>query len=211
MDVTSPGILSDLIFHRFAGEIIDRGDFTKIYTSSNPSYYYGNMLILPAPPTSDDVQEWIDLFESEFSHDKDVKHHTFQWLPDNKITPEAIKAFTDQGFTYDHISVLTAQATQTDRPAPAGVTFRKIDSDADWNAVVEMQIASGFPTIPPEAYRIFKEAQFANYADMADAGLGGWFGAFKIRMLDDQISFVGIVQTPQYGMPLSYEEPSARL
>lgn len=179
MQVTSPGILSELIFHRFAGEVIDRGDFVKIYTASNPSYYYGNTLIFPAPPAPEDAGNWIALFETEFAYDAEVKHRTFQWEPTAKADPAAIKSFTDQGFTHDHISVLTATATATDRKPPAGVTFRKIESDADWLAATEMQIVSGFPSIPSADYRIYKEAQFITYRDMADAGLGGWFGAFK--------------------------------
>lgn len=178
MKLTSPGILSDMIFHRFAGEIIDRGDFVKTYTESNPSYYYGNFLIFPSPPKAGDRTGWIDLFDAEFAYDAGVNHHTFQWLPDQTADPAVLKEFTDIGFIYDHVSVLTATQTQTDRKPPTDIICRTLQSDQDWNAVIDAQIASGNPSIPPADYRLFKEAQFANYRAMTDAGLGSWFGAF---------------------------------
>ena len=179
MEITSPGILSDMIFHRFAGEITNKGDIVKVYTESNPSYYYGNFLIFRDPPTADDLNEWIALFDREFAHDEGVKHHTFQWLSGKMADPAAIKAFTDQGFTYDHVSVLTAQQTHTDRSPPDGITYRKLQTDQEWSAATEMQVANGFPSIPSDEYLIYKEAQFATYREMSDAGLGGWFGAFQ--------------------------------
>lgn len=178
MEITSPGILSECIFHRFAGEIKDKGAYTKVYTASNPSFYYGNFLIFPNPPKVREFEQWRALFKSEFAHDPDVRHQTFQWQ-NGKADDAVIKTITDQGFTHDYVSVLTATDTQTDRPAPDGVDFRKLETDEDWFAAVELQIATGFPSIPTSEYRIYKEAQFTNYRDMADAGLGGWFGAFK--------------------------------
>lgn len=178
MEITSPGILSDCIFHRFAGKITDRGTYTTVYTVSNPSYYYGNFLIFAAPPKSGEFTKWMSLFHQEFADDDAVGHHTFQWQS-GKADAAAIKEFTDQGFTYDNVSVLTATGTHIDREPPNGMTYRKLETDTDWLAAKESQIAAGFPSIPTADYRIYKEAQFANYRDMADAGLGGWFGAFK--------------------------------
>lgn len=177
MEITSPGILSECIFHRFAGKITDEGDFAKIYTASNPSYYYGNALVFQYPPKLGQSPEWMALFQQEFT-DPEVKHQTFQWQS-GKADPAVIKEFTNQGFTYDHVSVLAATKTHTDRQPPAGITYRKLESDTDWFAATELQISAGFPSIPEPDYRLYKEALFANYRDMADAGLGGWFGAFK--------------------------------
>lgn len=182
MEITSQGILSDCIFHRFAGQITDKGAYTKIYTASNPSYYYGNFLIFPEPPAAGQFSEWMTLFQQEFAKDAEVKHHTFEWQS-GKADPAVIKEFTDQGFTYDNVSVLTATQTYTDREPPTNVTYRKLEDDVDWFLATQMQIAAGFPSIPAADYRIYKEAQFANYRAMSNAGLGGWFGAFKDNLL----------------------------
>lgn len=50
MQPTSLGYRTDLIFHRFEGEVTDRGHYLVIHTPSNPSYRWGNLLIFDAPP-----------------------------------------------------------------------------------------------------------------------------------------------------------------
>ncbi len=177
MDVTSPGILSDLIFLRFGGEVTNRGKFVKVQTPDNPDYYFGNLLILPGPP--DDVAKVVALFDAEFADASGVQHHTFLWEPTARLSTAAKTAFTAKGFFYNHSSVLTAQSVHDDRHVPDGVSFRKLETDAEWDAALDAQMTLNLDNHPREAYIAFKTKQFVQYRDMADAGLGGWFGAFK--------------------------------
>ncbi len=183
MQVVSKGILSDFIFHEYAGSIETHPNYTKVHTRNNPSYYYGNSLIYPHPPSIDDMQAWQMDFNREFGHDPNIRHMTFQWTPDNKADKKVIDAFVAAGFTYDYVSVLTAKATKPTRTIPDNIIFRAIETDAEWAAVVDLQSADGFPNVPAASHRQFKQSQFANYRAMAEAGIGHWFGAFKQDML----------------------------
>lgn len=49
MDVRSPGNRPGLIFQRFEGEPLDRGDYLVLLTLSNPAYCWGNMLVFADP------------------------------------------------------------------------------------------------------------------------------------------------------------------
>ena len=177
MEITSPGIISDLIFLRVSGEITDKGGYVKVLTPHNPDYYFGNLLILPAPP--DDPEKAVALFDAEFADADGVQHHTFMWEPTAALSDTTKKAFTADGFFYNHTSVLTANAVHTDKPAPNGITFRKLETDAEWDAALDMQMTLNLNDHPRDAYIAFKTQQFLQYRDMAEAGLGGWFGAFK--------------------------------
>ncbi len=45
MEIQSLGYRTDLIFPKFDGQIIDRGNYLVILTPTNPTYYWGNFLL----------------------------------------------------------------------------------------------------------------------------------------------------------------------
>ena len=179
MEITSKGLQSDFIFHGFGGVTTDHGDCISVRTPNNPDYFFGNFLLFAGPPAVGDLKHWIERFEAVFAPYPGVRHHTLQWLPSAVPDPAALEKFKQAGFTVDETSVLATQSVHTDKPAPEGVEFRKICTDAEWLAVIDAQTRDGFPQIPKEEYRRYKEVSFANYRRMAEQGLGDWWGAFK--------------------------------
>lgn len=179
MEITSKGLQSEFIFHGFGGVTTDHGDCISVLTPKNPDYFFGNFSLFPSPPKVGDFKNWMARFEEIFSAYPRVRHHTFQWLPSAAVNPNALEEFKQAGFTIDETSVLASQSVQTDKPAPKDVLFRKIETDADWLAVIDAQTLHGNPSVPADEYRKFKEESFANYRDMSENGLGNWWGAFK--------------------------------
>jgi len=133
MKITSAGLQSEFIFHHFNGEVSDLGDVVAIRTPRNPAYWDGNKLVFPEPPKLGDFAKWIARFDQEFTDPK-VRHYSFQWLPNQKIDKSALAAF---------------------------IGYRQILTDAEWDAVIDAQTEQGFPDIPKDQYRTFKEATFA--------------------------------------------------
>lgn len=205
MKITSPGIRSEFIFHRFNGEIKDLGDCVAVRTPDNPAFWDGNKLIFANPPEIGDLAGWSARFASVFT-DQAIQHVAFNWLPDHRADGVAIAEFTAAGFNLDDILVLTARSVHTDKPAPKGVRYRQISSDADWAAVVDAQVAQGYASIPMAEYRTFKEAQFARYRAMAEQGLGHWWGAFKDAEL---VADLGLFFDENLGRFQSVETASA--
>lgn len=203
MNLTSPGMLSDLIFNRFSGEVTDHGDFIKVYTQSNPTFYYGNYLVFPEPPQDGDAQKWVKQFESTFAHDDRIKHYTFMWTPEHKIAPNVIEEFTKIGFEFDESSVLSAVAVKPIKNPPSDVSFKIIETEKEWRQVIELQLLRNDSNATDAEYRKYKEAQFVDYRKMVDADLGRWFGAFKQAELvadmgiffDDTVGRFQLVET----------------
>ncbi|MEE9454332.1 MAG: GNAT family N-acetyltransferase [Paracoccaceae bacterium] len=192
MQINSPGILSDFIFHDFVGEVTDLGDCIAVRTPSNPSYFYGNYLIFPAPPKKGDFGRWRSRFDQVFKQYPGVLHHCFAWKPSAPANRQTIAEFQNVGFMFDTTSVLTATSVHTEKPAPPGVDFRSIKTDFEWVSVIDAQTSEGFPSIPMPAYRAYKEATFANYRAMSEAGRGAWWGAFKgVELVADLGLFFG--------------------
>ena len=67
MDVTSLGFRTDLALLERAGSTIDdRGDHLVVRTPSNPTFYWGNFLLLDHVPAADRVEEWLERFVAAF-------------------------------------------------------------------------------------------------------------------------------------------------
>jgi len=179
MEIKSRGLQSEFIFHDMEAITTDHGDYLSVLTPDNLEYFYGNFLLYPAPPKAGDIDAWRDRFAEVFDLYPAVRHETFQWLPTGSADPEALVEFRQAGFRVDEVSVLSATTVHTDKPPPEGVSFRPITTGAEWLAVTDAQSAEGFPGIPVEEFRRYKDAMFANYRRMAEQGLGDWWGAFK--------------------------------
>ena len=65
MKLKSLALRTDLIFDRFSGTVIDRGNHLVVRTDARPDYFWGNCLIMAHPPVSSDFEKWLDLFERE--------------------------------------------------------------------------------------------------------------------------------------------------
>lgn len=70
MHSKSLAIQTDYIFGRFFGEVFDRGSYMGVKTPSSPNYFWGNYLVMPAPPAPGALNEWIALYNSEFDYKK---------------------------------------------------------------------------------------------------------------------------------------------
>ena len=51
---------------RWGSEVEDRGDYLAVRTPDNPTYYWGNFILVSAPPRADAVDEWLGVFRREF-------------------------------------------------------------------------------------------------------------------------------------------------
>jgi len=65
MNVRSLGFRTDLALLERAGSTIeDCGDHLVVRSPSNPTFYWGNFLLLDHLPAADRVDGWLDRFET---------------------------------------------------------------------------------------------------------------------------------------------------
>lgn len=166
--------LTDSIFHRFNGEVVDRGDYFVIRTRSNPTFFWGNYLLFKTPPDRDCFARWMAFSADEFG--TEMGHVTFGW---DSAEPGDIAVFADNGFESDAFVVLTLSQLPAGEAANDQIQIRKLGNDSEWKAATELQIETGAPTVSMEAYRAFKEPQMLGYRRMQEAGHGAWWGAFR--------------------------------
>ncbi|GAB4426979.1 MAG: hypothetical protein Kow0031_06940 [Anaerolineae bacterium] len=177
MKVQSLGHRTDLIFPRFDGEIIDRGDYLVILTPSNPTYYWGNYLLFARPPGQNNLHTWKELFHREIGSRQKAEHFAFGW---DTVTGEQgeVQPFLADGFNLTETVVLTTDRVQPPPKVNQEVSIRPIETDDEWEQAIQNQVACRSPEFGRAGYEIFKRAQMARYRRMTRAGLGAWFGAF---------------------------------
>jgi ribosomal protein S18 acetylase RimI-like enzyme len=180
MKIQSLSRRTDLIFAKFSGSVIDRGDYTLIQTPSNPSYHWGNYIIFNTPPKNGDFLKWKEIFTKEFPYYEKIQHMVFTWEQ-----PELGEAqeFLDNGFEIDEGIILSTKELIAPTKYNNDIEIRRITTDREWEDTVHIQMLCVDPKFANTGYESFKRKQMVQYKKMSEQGMGHWFGAY----MGDQI------------------------
>jgi len=206
MKAKSLGYQTDLIFPKFDGKILDRGDYLVILTPDNPRFHWGNFLLFKSPPKREDFQLWKNIFHREIASHLDVHHIAFGW---DTVKGEAgdAEAFVDAGFKVFKSVVLSTNKVRAPTNFNTDVVIRPLCGDSEWQQAINNQIACREPDHDIESYTQFKIDQMLRYRKMTKAGVGHWFGAFLgdkmvadlgIFQVDNRARFQSVVTHPDY-------------
>lgn len=179
MNISSLGFLTNFIFSRFSGSVVDKVTYTVIATLLNPGYHWGNFLIFDHGPKSGDLKVWKEIFDREFPGYEVPHHYLFAWERPG-TTPTDYREFLDSGFEFEISLVLSA--IQMKRPPyyNQDICIQKIITDHQWDEVLALQMRCADPKYLKDcaAHERFKRAQFAEYRRLSESGRGFWFGAY---------------------------------
>jgi ribosomal protein S18 acetylase RimI-like enzyme len=173
MDIQGLGWRTDLALLEISGSVLeDRGDHVVVRTPDNPTFWWGNFVLLAGPPTdAADARQWLGVFEAEFPA---AAHRTFGI--DGTVGTAADGApLAALGMETEVSSVMTATSVHEPPKPNREPTYRPLESDADWEQQVELTMAG--ETIGYD--REFSEGRALAHRRLVDAGQGQWWGAFK--------------------------------
>lgn len=170
MNLKSLAILTDLIFIKPYGEIIERENYWVVSFPPNPNFYSGNFLIFRQAPKLGDMKEWEILFKKELTNPQ-IDHHTFMW--DEEEIGE-VEQFEKNGYLFARELVFTATKNSIKLPAKNNqqVEIVPLKNQEDWEQVIQVQMATN-----PQ-YGSFYAKQAKSYQDMIQKKLGLWFAAY---------------------------------
>src|SRR3954447_2700840 len=175
MDVRSLAWRTDLALLEYSGSVVeDRGDHVVVRTPLNPLFYWGNFLLLAAPPAKDTVAEWLGRFVEEFP---DARHRTFGVDGDAELGD--LDPFAAEGFTIQRSSVMTAQQVHPPAHPATDARLRPLVCDDDWAQQVDLSLAGEGDDATPD----FVVPRVASERALVERGHGRWYGAF----LDDRL------------------------
>ena len=175
MRVTSLGLRTDVALRVLEGaEVIDRGDHLVVRSLANPGFWWGNFLLLGAPPGPGTADVWLARFAAEFP----AAGHVALAVDDADASTPIPGEFLAAGLEPQRGTVLTCTAV---RPPPRPNTeagIRPLESDADWQQSIDLSVRcfdAGGPTQEPEEYL---KRRVAARRRLSRTGGGAWFGAF---------------------------------
>ena len=172
MHVTSLGFRTDLALLTSTGSVVeDRGTHLVVRSPDNPSYFWGNFLLLAQPPVPGGEREVVSAFRTEFP----AAEHISLGIDTADLTDDARAAFEAAGLTVDVATVLTTSSLQA--PPAVEAEVRPLAGDDEWEARARLSHQL-YPQTSEETFMAFARRKTAQERLLVDAGRGRRFGAF---------------------------------
>jgi ribosomal protein S18 acetylase RimI-like enzyme len=173
MRVQSLGFRTDLMLRRLEGsEITDHGDYLVVRTPANPTFWWGNFLLLPEAVAGDQADLWTSRFAEAFPG----AGHVALGIDTPGAGP-GLAGFQQAGFQVERDAVLATDAVREPSHVNQAVLVRPLESPEDWRQSVELRLACHEDGEPGND-REFLERRTAQNRGMVQRGHGAWFGAF---------------------------------
>jgi GNAT superfamily N-acetyltransferase len=191
MHIRSVGLGTDLELARTRGTVVDRDDYLVVTTPDDPSYYYGNLLVLPAAPQVGEVAYWTRKFAAELGVNPDIRHVALRWdgiHGDTGATDELVAA----GFTLEHSVVMTARALT----APSVDYQLRPLYGRELPATADLEFADS--DIHDDLFRRFLHRRAAWKQRLVEAGTAAFWGAFDAGVLVGSLGLVPLGDRARY-------------
>jgi ribosomal protein S18 acetylase RimI-like enzyme len=165
-------------------EIERRDGYAVVRSPSNPTHYFGNLLLFDDPPRAGDGSRWEELFAAEFGHDPRIHHCTLLWDRIDGDPGSAQAEFLTRGYDLDDSIGLVAAPGQL-RPHPREhgeveiVTLDPHGDDDLWEAVLELQTATRDQRFEETRYRAYSRRRLDDLREHFRAGRGAWYVAVQ--------------------------------
>ena len=172
MGVTSLGFRTDVALRVLeGGEVADRGDYLVVRSPANPEFWWGNFVLMGAPPGPGTAGTWLARFAAEFPA---ARHVAFG--VDTTDEPAAAPAdFLAAGLEPQRATVLTCTAIRPPPHPGTGAEIRPLESAADWRQSGDLGVRCYGDDGSPE----YRDRRIAAPRQLTRTGRGAWFGAFR--------------------------------
>ena len=172
MQIESLAFRTDVALLQLAGsEVEPHESHVVVRTPDNPTYWWGNFLIFPEAPSSEELPAWEKLFVRTFP---DARHRAYGVATAHGSRGD-MAALEQAGLHVDASTVMTATAVHEPPRPNRSATYRRLTSDADWQQQVELTLAGAERHVE----RDFVVARTAAQQRTVETGAGTWWGAFE--------------------------------
>ena len=173
MEIASLAFRTDLAMLEHSGSSVeDHGTHLVVRTPDNPTYWWGNFLLLAAAPGDvEEARSWIDTFRLDLP---EARHRTFG-VDGTDGTATDLAPFAELGFDTEWSSVMTATSVHEPPRPHREATYRPLTSEDDWDQQLSLSLAGEDPV----DYSLdFCRGRVRADRALVAAGYGAWWGAF---------------------------------
>ena len=185
MPITNLGFRTDVTLRVLEGaQVTDRGDHLVIRSPDNPTFYWGNFLLLGAPPAPGTAVTWLARFAAEFPTAEHVAFGVDGARDDAGVPGD----FPAAGLEPQRESVLTCSAVNPPPRPNELADIRPLTSDADWQQSLDL----GIRCHRDDGGQEYLIRRTAARRRLTEAGTGAWFGAFTGGRLMAQLGIFDV-------------------
>lgn len=164
---------TDIAVLEHAGSIVeDRGDHLILRTPRNPTFHWGNCVLVTDPDAVDDAQRWVEAFRSAFP--------AATWIAIGLITmPDDVAPWAAHRLELEVNEVLVSSTLPRQTALPSGYVVRRVGGD-DWEQVVALAMAENQRTgeYEPASHEPFVRASVQTERSLSHRDVAAFFGAF---------------------------------
>jgi GNAT superfamily N-acetyltransferase len=178
---------TDLAILRLTGSsVTDHGDHLVVRSPHNPGHHWGNCVVVTDPTQAGDADRWTRVFAEAFPE----AGHVAVALP-GPTPPEPWEA---RGLQLEVDDVLVSDRPVASGDAPVGYAVRSVRGDADWAAMLALDLAHNAETgeHSEDDYRGFAAARVQTWRELAATGAAEFVAAWPVGS-DAMAARVGIV------------------
>ena len=171
------GWQTDLAVRRAGGSTVeDLGDHLVVRSPDNPTFHWGNFVLVTDGAAVDDAARWTATFEKAFP---DADHRAVGLVGEPSPEP-----WTALGLTVEHEDVLNADRCPEPTPLAQGYLVRQLGTQEDWSQSTGLEVRE----YPGDA--AFHHGATQTRAAMSTRGDAAWFGVFEGDRLVAQLGIV---------------------
>lgn len=173
MDLQSLAFRTELALLQRTGTVVeDRGTHLVVRTPDNPTYFWGNCLLLSVPPHDlAAVEHWKRVHREEFP---EARHVTLGIDRPRSLEDDAA-LLREAGLTVDPVVAMTTDEVRPPERPPREAEVRPLADDADWEQQVDLTMEGEEDA---NFTRDFAARKIATHRELVEAGTGAWWGAF---------------------------------
>lgn len=175
--IRSLGYRTDLMLLSLGGSQIEQtGDHLVIRTPHNLTFWWGNFLLYDRPPASGEIADWQADFRTAFP---EARHMAFGIDAAMGQLEGAAPEFKAAGFELAPSTVMTAGQADLRPPERPNLQaeYRRLNGDDDWAQALALRLDCN-EDLEAASYRLYAGRKAQEARRLAEAGHGGWFGAF---------------------------------
>jgi len=178
MQVTSLGFRTDLALRALEGaEVTDRGDYAVVRSADNPTFWWGNFLLLADWPEPGAGDGWLARFAAEFPRAGHVALGVDTGREPAQVPPDFLAA----GLEFERATVLSCAAVQPPPRRNTEAEIRRLASDDDWEQSRDL----GIRCYGDGGLYLVRRVEARRR--LTQSGRAAWFGAFTDGRLLSQL------------------------
>ena len=176
MEIRSLGLRTDVALLQLGGSVVeDHGDHLVVRTPDNPTYWWGNFLLVGSVPEETETSRWL----ARFAEAHPGARHVALAFDTTTGRTEQLAGFAEAGLTVETATTMTASAVDEPAHPQRHADYRPLEGDGDWAQWVDLRVACRNEGQSEDGTREYSVQQSRAYRRLVWDGHGQWFGAFE--------------------------------